>query len=185
MNDSEMVILYTEKLMPQNDIGRLAKRNSLTIVKILKNHDIKIRNSRIPKLTNVSKKKFVELYIDKKWSVSMIARKYKVGNTSVYRKLRKLDIPVRKIVGKANPHWKGGVTEWHGYIMVHDLENRRSNCNGYIKRAVFNMEKKLGRELKPEEIVHHIDRNKKNDNPENLMLCVDHSEHMKFHWEGM
>jgi hypothetical protein len=42
------------------------------------------------------------------------------------------------------------------------------------------MEKKLGRKLTSNELVHHIDHNKHNNNPENLQL-VTRAEHAKIH----
>lgn len=45
-------------------------------------------------------------------------------------------------------------------------------------------EKKLGRELRPGEIVHHIDADKRNNDPENIMVFPSQSEHMKRHLEN-
>lgn len=44
-------------------------------------------------------------------------------------------------------------------------------------------EQKLGRPLKPGEVVHHIDRNKRNNSPENLMVFSSQAEHSKWHKE--
>lgn len=44
------------------------------------------------------------------------------------------------------------------------------------------MEEKLGRSLQPGEIVHHIDGNKRNNSPENLMVMTQ-SEHARLHYE--
>jgi hypothetical protein len=39
----------------------------------------------------------------------------------------------------------------------------------------------LGRPLKPGEIVHHIDRDKRNNAPENLMVFASQAEHAAYH----
>ncbi|MDD4804957.1 MAG: HNH endonuclease signature motif containing protein [Candidatus Pacebacteria bacterium] len=64
------------------------------------------------------------------------------------------------------------------------FEYPRKTINGECKlihRAV--MEKKLGRKLSDTEIVHHINGNKKDYNPENLQLTT-RSEHTKIHFAG-
>lgn len=60
-------------------------------------------------------------------------------------------------------HPSQGYTKYHGK---------------HLHRVV--MERKLGRKLKANEIVHHIDGNKQNNDPNNLMLMTQ-SEHIKLH----
>ena len=42
-------------------------------------------------------------------------------------------------------------------------------------------EQKLGRKLRPNEVVHHIDGNRRNNNPENLMVFSTNADHMRYH----
>lgn len=44
-------------------------------------------------------------------------------------------------------------------------------------------EQMLGRPLKIGEVVHHIDRNKQNNSPSNLMIFESQAEHAKWHKE--
>lgn len=51
----------------------------------------------------------------------------------------------------------------------------------WIAKHRLVVEEKIGRLLNNEEVVHHIDFNKENNKPENLMLFPNQKEHMKFH----
>lgn len=60
--------------------------------------------------------------------------------------------------------------------------------NGYLRfidshKPVhrYVAEKKLGRRLKPGEVVHHRDRNKLNNDPNNLKVCNSQLEHKIIH----
>ena len=57
----------------------------------------------------------------------------------------------------------------------------KCNClNGYVMEHRYVVEKYLGRILRDDEIVHHIDGNKRNNAIENLMVMTQ-SEHAKLH----
>lgn len=52
---------------------------------------------------------------------------------------------------------------------------------GRALRSRLEMEKKIGRHLRPGEVVHHCDGDKANDAPGNLMLFTSSSEHLAYH----
>ena len=87
---------------------------------------------------------------------------------------------IKETCGKFGPessHWKGGIYIHKGYTFVVMPYHPNANALGYIKRSRLVMESMLMRYLTQSEVVHHIDRNKMNDNEDNLMLFPSHSEH--------
>ncbi len=59
----------------------------------------------------------------------------------------------------------------------------RGWCNGYVAEHIMLMEGYIGRALKEDEVVHHIDENRLNNSLENLQLMTA-TEHRKHHTIG-
>lgn len=57
----------------------------------------------------------------------------------------------------------------------------RTSSQGCVPVHVLVAEEMLGRYLTPEEVVHHIDENKRNNNPSNLMVFATAGDHNAFH----
>ena len=57
----------------------------------------------------------------------------------------------------------------------------RANADNAVYLHVLVAEEKLGRYLLPEEVVHHIDENKTNNDPTNLMVFCTKADHTSFH----
>jgi hypothetical protein len=88
------------------------------------------------------------------------------------------------MIGDKNPHWKGGFYFKEGYKYIHSPDHPNKNNIGYIRENRLVMEKQIERYLTREEIVHHIDFNKNNnniDNIDNLHLFNNNTEHNIYH----
>lgn len=84
---------------------------------------------------------------------------------------------------------KGGrlalITDSAGYELFFSPEHPYANEDGYVRAHRLVMEEHLDRYLYPDEEVHHIDGNRKNNNISNLWLCKDKGAHSRIHyWQG-
>jgi len=80
-----------------------------------------------------------------------------------------------------NPAWKGGKSlHAEGYILIYKPDHPQSWKTGYILEHRFVMSEKLGRLLKPNEVVHHINHIKDDNRPENLQI-KGWAEHTRDH----
>lgn len=85
--------------------------------------------------------------------------------------------------GTKSPSWKGGKIKNGGYIAVYNPKHPRSNCSGYVFEHLLVMEKYLGRIIKKEENVHHINGIKDDNRIDNLILFPTRGAHIAFHWQ--
>ena len=78
--------------------------------------------------------------------------------------------------------WKGGRRYLvDGRVAIYDPEHPRSDVNGYVRRSILRVEKVLGKPLPKGAIIHHADRNNRNDANSNLVVCDGHSYHGLLH----
>lgn len=67
------------------------------------------------------------------------------------------------------------------YKYITDKSHPRANADGSVYLHIIVAEKKLGRRLTQEEVVHHKDSNKLNNDPNNLMIFATKGDHTRFH----
>lgn len=80
--------------------------------------------------------------------------------------------------GPNNPRWNGGLSEWDGRTLI--------ICRDYSWIFYYRgvMEAHLGRELRDDEIVHHVNGDPSDDRIENLQV-VTRSEHIGLHRDDL
>ncbi|MGE5438001.1 MAG: hypothetical protein ACM3O3_12325 [Syntrophothermus sp.] len=69
----------------------------------------------------------------------------------------------------------------NGYNVVKVNNHKKSWENGFVYEHIIVAEKILNRYLYDNEIVHHIDENKLNNNKNNIIVFTNKKEHTRFH----
>lgn len=92
---------------------------------------------------------------------------------------RKIAEARKKYKREKHPSWKGGkrITT-QGYVEILKPEHHRARGNGYVFEHILVMEQKLNREIMVNEEVHHLDGDKENNHPDNLVV-LNKSDHAK------
>ena len=67
-----------------------------------------------------------------------------------------------------------------GYILAYVPKHPKAHKDGYVMLHTVIMERAIGRYLKPNEVVHHINHDRKDNRIENLLL-MDKKEHCSMH----
>jgi hypothetical protein len=106
-----------------------------------------------------------------KWKASRLAGKGFNHTEETKQKLSEAFKGTR--TGSDNPCWKGGRSiSSEGYILVRMPDSPMAGPNGYVREHRVIMAAHIGRDLLPEEVVHHINGDKTDNRIENLELTV-------------
>lgn len=94
---------------------------------------------------------------------------------------KKMSIAKQRRKGKDNPNWKGGKKRnTAGYILIYSINHPYKKKDNCVMEHRLVIEKNIGRYLKKEEFIHHINENKQDNRIENLQI-VSREEHRKIH----
>lgn len=171
---------YVVDLATQEEIARELGVNKPQVKKALLGAGIQPRRStsKYPLLND--KGWLIDAYEIKLMSTEAIAKVVGCHSGLVYDMLKRLGVKMRsmseaqinsKRSGHNHPNWKGGRSvNCQGYVTVPAKDHPNAMPNGRILEHRLVAEKKLGRLLESNEVVHHIDGNKENNDPSNLVV---------------
>lgn len=174
---------YLDEKLSMSEIARICNAERKTVAWWFRKFNIKMRSlSEQAVLTNKIKaqnhlyrnKDWLEKkHIDEKMTLRDIAKICNYSDCTVVRWMKEFNIPVRWYRQKERHHnWKGGKKKHGGYIEVYMPNHPYKNKADYVKEHRLVMEKHLGRYLKPDELIHHLNSKKDDNRPENLFLTV-------------
>lgn len=85
-------------------------------------------------------------------------------------------------MGPDNPNWRGGrVVANHGYVLIRKPGHPRADVRGYVYEHILVAEQKIGRPILATEQVHHKNRVRSDNRPENLEVKAGRADHALEH----
>ena len=122
------------------------------------------------------------------WCLRELAKKFGCSRQCMCDRMREAGIPRLppwSQPGSRNPAWKGGRhIDADGYILIHQPDHPYATAGGYVREHRLVMEAMIGRYLERDEVVHHRDGNKQNNDPSNLELFPHNGDHLKAELTG-
>lgn len=150
------------------------------------------------KINFIDRETLYNLYVIEEYSAIDIGKRYGVDKSLVLARLQDFNIKRRnghearntkhkesKWCGANNPSYKNGFFKtasgyYSKYVLPSDIASHRADKNHKIYLHVYIFENYLGRKLETDEVIHHIDLDKTNNDINNLMLFPTSKEHLKF-----
>jgi hypothetical protein len=117
----------------------------------------------------------LERLIYQGWTSAKLSLLFDCSQMGISAIAREKKMPLR------NSFHVGYISTSNGYKCIQVKGHPHQNNKGYVLEHRWVVEQEIGRFLTTEEIIHHIDRNKKNNHISNLVIMT-RQEHIKLHW---
>lgn len=182
----ELTTLLCDKKYNYTELEKIYGFNKRLFSKLAKEYNIPKQWDAITKNTSNNRKinfdlnHVIHLYCDLNKSLREIAKIYNCQHNAVGEFLRKYNIEIRS--GYSDIYYESRRKRDRKYKNMDSSGYLIISVNGeYIREHRYVMEKYLGRKLKENEYVHHIDFDKTNNDINNLFLFETNSLHKLYH----
>lgn len=174
IDKSELTELYSIKKMTMKEISEYLGVSVGSVYNYIKKYGIESR----PAMTDEVRKKISK-------TKTGVPSKLKGVKRPIETRKRISEAKTGKYLKKSKygGHKK---TRSDGYIAVYNPQHPHANKSGYVMEHVLVMEDYIGRYLKDDEVVHHVNKNRSDNRIENLRLMTfkEHAGlHMKKRWK--
>ncbi|MFA4973532.1 MAG: HNH endonuclease [bacterium] len=85
------------------------------------------------------------------------------------------------VVLEKHPSWTGGRRRHRNHMLVRSPGHPGADCHGYVAEYRLVAEKTHGRYLTREEVVHHINGDETDLDPDNLLVMENNTVHTRLH----
>lgn len=167
LNKEELKAKYIE-LNSMKKVADFYNVSKKTILNYMNKFNIE-RNSM---LLDIDVNKASEMFYSD-MNIIDIAKEFKVCTVTIRTRLNQIGIDT-------DNYHKGYIIKDSGYMLIYDPNHPNCDKKGYVPVHRLVVEKHLGRILSKNEVVHHINKDKTNNNFENLQVLTS-SEHAHIH----
>ena len=175
-----LLTLHYKDNLSVTEIAKIYNCNRDTVRFAMKRFGIVPRGKIKKPMSDDLKSNLITLYIEQKLSTREIGKILGCSHDYVSDKLKEIGVTVddrlTALQSERNPSWKNGKTTKNGYVQI----SSKTICAKRKFEHQIVMENFIGRELHENEVVHHIDGNKTNNNINNLAL-MDRTAHARLH----